>query len=200
MMLLEKQVRQLFGTVPDNAEDFILASQISQAEANKYFLERARTNRPEKTGIIWWNLLDGWPQFSDAVVDYYYCRKQAFFTIKRSQEAVCLMFRDPTKSEGKLELIGVNEFPEDKDVSYKVTNLETDEVVMEGSGTVGGNGAIVLGAIDTIPEQTCLLITYMVDGKEYKNHYLTGIPTYDYKKVCEWLDKAGLLNFEGFNN
>ncbi len=199
--LMASHLNILFGdTVPDGLEDFSKASQISQAEAFKYFIERFRTGKInwERTGVIWWNLLDGWPQFSDAVVDYYYCRKLAYFTIRRIQEPVCVMFRDPTKVEGKLELIGVNEFPEDKDVSYKVTNLETDETLLEGSGTVGENGAIVLGAIDTISEQTCLLITYMVDGKEYKNHYLTGEPTYDYKKVCEWLDKAGLLNFEGF--
>ena len=59
VMLMEKQVRQLFGTVPTDPEEYILASQISQAEAKKYFIERIRIGRPEKTGIIWWNLLDG---------------------------------------------------------------------------------------------------------------------------------------------
>ena len=24
-----------------------------------------------RTGLIWWNLIDRWPQFSDAIVDYY---------------------------------------------------------------------------------------------------------------------------------
>ena len=37
VMLMEKQVRQLFGDVPCEPEDYILASQISQAEAKKYF-------------------------------------------------------------------------------------------------------------------------------------------------------------------
>ena len=29
-------------------------------------------------GILWWNVLDGWPQFSDAVVDYYFGKKLAY--------------------------------------------------------------------------------------------------------------------------
>ena len=52
LMLLERQIRQLFGTVPTDPDAFILASQISQAEANKYLIERMRAGRPRKTGII----------------------------------------------------------------------------------------------------------------------------------------------------
>lgn len=199
--LMASHLNILFGdTVPDGLEDFSKASQISQSEALKYFIERFRTGKInwERTGIIWWNLLDGWPQFSDAVVDYYYCRKQAFFTIKRLQEPVCIMFRDPTKTEGKLELIAVNEFPTTKTVSYKVTNIKTNKVLLEGTKNIEENSAIVLDVIDAILEQTCLLINYTVDGKELKNHYLTGTPTFDYNQVIEWFNKANLLNFEGF--
>ena len=198
--LMASHLNVLFGdTVPDNLEDFAKASQISQSVANKYFIERFRTVKInwERTGIIWWNLLDGWPQFSDSVVDYY-CRKLAYFTIKRLQEPVCAMFRDPTKTKGKLELVGVNEFPCSKEISFVVTNLENDEILLKGTAKIDENGATMLGAIDTITEQTCLLITYTVDDKEYKNHYLTGEPTCDYKKVCAWLEKAGLLQLEGF--
>lgn len=199
--LMASHLNILFGdTVPDGLENFAIASQISQAEAFKYFIERFRTGKInwERTGILWWNLLDGWPQFSDAVVDYYYCRKQAYFTIKRSQEPVCVMFRDPSKVKGKLELIGVNEFPVEKEIAYKVTDLSTDKILLDRSGVTPKNSAVVLDSIKTIKEQTCLLITYTVDGKEYKNHYLTGEPTYDYATVVNWLKKADLLNLEGF--
>ena len=27
-----------------------------------------------RTGIIWWNVIDGWPQISDAVMDWYGCK------------------------------------------------------------------------------------------------------------------------------
>ena len=50
VMLMEKQVRQLFGRVPTDPEEYVLASQISQAEAKKYFIERLRIRCPPKNG------------------------------------------------------------------------------------------------------------------------------------------------------
>ena len=80
---MDDQIAQLFGIRADNIEDFSLASQISQAEAKKYFIERVRIKRPYTGGILWWNLIDGWPQMSDAVVDYFYRKKIAYDYIKR---------------------------------------------------------------------------------------------------------------------
>ena len=67
---MASQVRLLFGSVPDILDDFAAASQASQAETLKFFVELFRAAKWRRTGIIWWNMADGWPQFSDAVVDY----------------------------------------------------------------------------------------------------------------------------------
>ena len=48
------------------------ASQITQAEAKKFFIESTRLLKWETSGLLWWNVIDGWPQFSDAIVDHYY--------------------------------------------------------------------------------------------------------------------------------
>ena len=50
--------------------------------------------------------MDGWPQVSDAIVDWYYTKKLAYHYIKRSQTPVCLMFDEPDES-GALRLVGV---------------------------------------------------------------------------------------------
>ena len=81
---------------------FTKQSQISQAEAKKYFIEKFRIGKGKRSGIIWWNLLDGWPQFSDAVVDYYYRKKIAYEVIVNSQRTVALMFREPENGILKL--------------------------------------------------------------------------------------------------
>ena len=78
------QIRQIFAFEPETLEEFSLASQISQAEAKKYFIERIRAGRPKKSGILWWNLLDGWPQMSDTVVDYFFRKKLVYSYIKRA--------------------------------------------------------------------------------------------------------------------
>ena len=35
-------IRQLFGEVPDNLDDYTFASQVSQAEAKKFFIENGK--------------------------------------------------------------------------------------------------------------------------------------------------------------
>lgn len=76
----------MFGETPEALERFAMLSQASQAEAVKFFIENVRLHKWRKTGIIWWNMLDCWPQISDAVVDYYFHRKLAFHYIRRVQQ------------------------------------------------------------------------------------------------------------------
>lgn len=195
--LMANQIKVLFGTEPDNLEEFSLASQLSQAEADKFFIERFRSGKWRRTGLIWWNLVDGWPQFSDAVVDYYYCKKAAYSVIKRCQEPVCLMIREP--ENGKLTLVGANEFLTEKNVSYKVTDLREKTIVCEGEVTLSVNG---LDELDSIPfdekNNHFYLIEWQCNGKAYKNHYISGPVPYDYEKYVGWLKEGGLLQTEGF--
>jgi beta-mannosidase len=131
VMLMEKQVRQLFGEVPSDPEEYILASQISQAEAKKYFIERIRVKRPRTTGIIWWNLIDGWPQMSDAVVDYYYQKKLAYFYIKRSQ-ALFTVAAGEMQNWG-LPIYACNDTLSAKNGRLTVTDAESGEISVEVS-------------------------------------------------------------------
>ena len=102
VFLMGFQIDKMFGdSVPDTLEDFALASQIFQSEGFKYMIEMFRANKGERSGIIWWNLLDGWPQFSDAIVDYNYVKKMAYFTVRRIQKSVMFMFpQKPLKASG----------------------------------------------------------------------------------------------------
>ncbi|MBR6471155.1 MAG: hypothetical protein IKS83_05120, partial [Victivallales bacterium] len=93
--LMHTQIRSAFGKVPEKLEDFVAASQFVQAEAMKFFLESFRLGKPRTSGLIWWNVIDCWPQISDAVVDYYYRRKPAYYYLKTSQQLVLLACREP---------------------------------------------------------------------------------------------------------
>lgn len=119
--LMTSQVRTMFGTVPDDLDTYARMSQISQAEADKYFIERFRISKWRRTGIIWWNIVDGWPQVSDAVVDYYFVKKLAYEYIRRSQSPISLCFDEP--KNGVLTLCAVNDTPETVDMPYSVKDL-----------------------------------------------------------------------------
>ncbi len=193
--LMVNQVKTLFGEIPD-ALDFALASQLSQAEALKFFIERFRTGKWRRTGIIWWNLLDGWPQISDAVVDYYFTKKAAYSFIKRSQSPVCLMFREP--SDGKLTLVGANELPEEKSIQFTVRDLAGNTTVLTGESRLPPFSAEELGSIACEPGVHFYLITWKTDGTEGKNHYLSGGIPYSFTQYLNWLRDGELLQTEGF--
>ena len=189
VMLLEKQIKQLFGEVPTDPETFIFASQVSQAEADKYLIERMRVGRPDKSGIIWWNLLDGWPQISDAVVDYYYDKKLAYEYIKRSQAPFAIA-ADEIK-DWTLKIVACNDTLEDKHGVYKVFDVETGEVLIENGFGVPKNCAMHLSHLPiNYSEHRMLVFRWEFnDGTVGYNHYLCGFPGYSLEKYREWIEK-----------
>ncbi len=191
--LMANQITELFGISPDNIEDFAIASQITQAEADKYFIERFRLGKWESTtGILWWNLVDGWPQFSDAVVDYYYEPKIAYSVITRSQQTVCLMMREP--NGGKITLAATNDSLCDEILEYKVTDVTSNKVILEGSTTALANAMVDVAVADCNEEETVFyLIEWKIKNKNYKNHYLCGKAPVSYEICIEGYKKAGFI-------
>jgi len=94
-VVLANEATELFGTVPNKLEDFILATQTTQAEAMKFVIEMTRLNKWKNTGIVWWNVIDGWPLLNASVVDYFFNKKLAYYYIRRVQEPVCIMVDEP---------------------------------------------------------------------------------------------------------
>ncbi len=191
MMLMERQVRQLFGEVPTDPESYILASQISQAEAKKFFIERMRVLRPRTTGIIWWNLLDGWPQTSDAIVDYYFDKKLAYSYVKRSQTPFILAAGE--LSDWHLPLYASNDTLTDYTGHYKVTDTSTGEVIMEGDFTAEKNKATRIARIPVYySDKKILIFEWEANGEHGRNHYLCGTPPFSLAAYRDVLEKYGL--------
>lgn len=194
--LAYRQVQTLFGKAEKELAAFTKQSQISQAEAKKYFIEKFRIGKGKRSGIIWWNLIDGWPQVSDAIVDYYYCKKLAFHYILRSQQPVCLMFDEP--AEGRIALYGVNDLTQEKQISYTVTNLTTGLQMLSGSAVLEAESSAAIDALAvTEDEQNFYLIEWEMDGKIYKNHFHTNLLKIDFEKYMAVISKCGMNEFEG---
>jgi beta-mannosidase len=200
--LMAKQVRELFGSIPENLEDFALASQISQAEAKKFFVEFFRTGQPNRSGIIWWNLIDGWPQFSDAVVDYYYEKKLAYYYLRQSQRPLLLTFTEPFN--WRLRLTAVNNagdagYPSGSapgkvpagaplEFTYTVTDYDTKETLLSGTGVCEDQSVFELGSIPFAQgEKKFYLIEWESGIYSGKNHYLSGNPPFNFKEYTAFL-------------
>jgi len=198
IQLAYDQVVTLFGKAEENLADFVCQSQISQAEAKKYFIEKFRIAKWKRTGIIWWNLLDGWPQVSDAVVDYYFTKKLAYHYIKRSQERVCLMFDEPL--ENRISLFGVNELPSKCVIDYTVSRIiphAENEILLKGRAILEEESSV---EITKLPigerEKSFYLIEWELEGKKFKNHYFTNIIDINYKEYMDALKKCGMDEFD----
>lgn len=195
--LMVSQVERLFGTPSNDLSEFARQSQVSQAEAVKYFIERFRIHKWRMSGILWWNIADGWPQVSDAVVDWYGCKKIAYHYIKRSQTPFCMMFDEPV--DGKLTLVAANDTQASVHASYTVTDLTNGRIVTKGTIDIQANGC---ARVEQVPETKngFYMITWESDAGNGTNHFTCTIGDgWTWETYRECMIKAGFYEeYEGF--
>ena len=191
-------VEKLFGEVPSDLHNFAICSQISNAEAMKFFVERFRIGKWDRTGIIWWNVIDCWPQFSEATLDYYFTKKQSYFHLKQAQQPFCIMVSEKDES-GNRELVAVNDTNDELTFDYTVIDAESNKEIVGGCSTIGKNEKINLSKLPAdIKEHGLYYIEWELNGEKCYNHYLYGEPAFDYKTVMNWFEKFGIFKAEGF--
>lgn len=194
IQLMANQIREVFGDIPERLEEFALASQIVQAEAKKFFVESARLRKWRTSGILWWNMLDGWPQFSDAVVDYYFVKKLAYHYLRRAQQPVCVVVGE-SAGEKYHPVVLCNDTRGAAEVTYRIWNGETEETVSEGTFNCPANQNWQVGRIRSFASgRRLLLIEWRVGGVRYVNHYLEGAPPFSMAWMHEMLEKIAALD------
>lgn len=194
--LMADQVKIFAGAVPEDLQTFAALSQLSQAEAKKFFVERTRIKKWRRTGILWWNLLDGWPQISDAVVDYYFTKKLAFTWLKRVQQPLILML-DELNDWGRDVVLG-NDSRTSYRVLWQVEDGETGAEVLCGETESSANENAVVGRIRELAgEKRLYVLRWRVldaDGQPGGrdttgvNHYIAGFPPFDGATLLRWAE------------
>ena len=193
IQLMANQVREMFGHIPEDLDSFALASQISQAEAKKFFIESTRLRKWRTSGVLWWNVIDGWPQFSDAIVDYYFGKKLAYEYIWRSQRPVALIIGEPGTGL-HLPVVICNDTLQSVDVRYEVRDGDSGEVLASGAAHVPANQNWQVARLRTFAsDQRLYLLTWEVDGQSYGNHYLVGRPPFALATYQAWLKAIAAL-------
>lgn len=193
--LMINQVNILFGQVPDKLEDFIFASQAVQAEAMKYFMEIHRGQKFEpKTGILWWNIRDGWPVISDAVTDYYFSKKLAYYFLKNVMQNVCVLINDPV--EGAYPLVATNDTRQCAGGHVTVTDVASGRKLFESDYTVPANARREIARIPEMEGQGMMLITYSTPEGELRNHYLYGKAPFKLDEYRKLLRKTNIYTIK----
>lgn len=185
--LMVNQIQEFFGKVPNELDLFSVASQITQAEAVKYFIESTRLRKWQTSGILWWNLVDGWPQFSDAVVDYYFKKKLAYYYIRRVQQPVCLIIGDEVNKY--LPVVASNDSLQPVHINFRIRYSGDKNFCLEGDGMIPPNQNWCLERIRSFASDVrMILMDWELDGKVYSNHHLVGYPPINLEDYLSWLN------------
>ena len=182
--LMTNQTKIMFGRVARDLETFVDQSQFVQAEAMKTFCEVFRSRKFTRfNGLIWWNVRDGWPIISDAVVDWYGGKKQAYFALRSVQRNQLVMVGDDHVAWA------VNDSRHPVKGHAKFTDRESGKVLFDADYEVAANSKTRLGEIP-FAGQGLILIEYACDGETLRNHFLYGAPPFDWAKAKEWMKET----------
>ena len=185
--LMVNQIREVFGECPTELEDFVTASQIVQAEAKKYFIEFWRMNKGQRNGILWWNLRDGWPIVSDAIIDYYGGKKLAYEYIKNVQTDVCVMIGDIREGNTGHPVVLVNDTRNKQKVEINIADKDSGRILLSKTVEVEANGKLNIDELPKVDKNELWIINYKLNGATYNNHYLAFKPVMKLEKYKKWL-------------
>jgi beta-mannosidase len=186
--LLLDQASLLFGLL--DPTDLTAASQIAQAEAKKFFVESARLSVDgQQSGVIWWNLLDGWPQVSDAVVDYYFVKKLAYYFLRVSQQPI-LFAADETSTWSRRFTVS-NNTRHDAGVDLQIEELGGAVLWQGRAQAPAGRTTTVVELPISVDRDRCLLLSW--DRSEHSrfgaNHYIERQGRLNLTDYKLWLDE-----------
>lgn len=179
-------------------DNVVLASQVVQAEGFKCAIERARhAVSPERSGLIWWNLVDGWPQVSDAVVDYYGRKKLAYDFITRVQTPLLVSLlawpRSPGSRAGAqfYPLVVVNHSRRTRSgevVLSRARPNDAPEPLWKGTFRVAPAAHRSLAEVPFASEDRALLLLDVYsEGERLMNHAVIGSPPFSLSDWRWWL-------------
>ncbi len=154
-----------FGKRAENFETFVKQSQYTQAEAYKTWVEAARVRG--WSGILLWNLIEGWPGISEAMVDFYFVKKPSFEFAKNAQRPTSVIVS--AESADKLGVYIVNESVAPAKVTYEI--ICDGICVAKGEETPSAHGKIKTAEIRTDGGKNFYTIQFTVNGETHRSHY-----------------------------
>ncbi len=175
-----------FGQVPEDVDDFILSSQILQAEAYKFLIEQTRIKKPYMTGVLIWNMRDGWPAYNSAVVDYYGRKKLAYYYLRQSQQPLTFIMNK------ELNGFVCNDSLQAFTGTYKIYDGDK-KLLQSGVFNVKANENERVGTFDELKNEKYLILELEVDGKTYFNHFINEKRVHDFAGYKKFLSGYNTL-------
>ncbi|MEJ5251087.1 MAG: sugar-binding domain-containing protein [Armatimonadota bacterium] len=113
---------------PKDIQEFVLLSQMVQAEGLKFGIEHYRRRKFECSGALFWQLNDCWPGISWSVIDYYLNPKGAYHYVTRAFAPLLYTFRQ--EEDGSVTLWGVNDTLQPASSDLRIRRMRLDGTVL----------------------------------------------------------------------
>lgn len=131
-------------------------------------------------------MIDGWPQFSDAVVSYDFHKKLAYHYIKQSQQNVMMSFGEPL--DWSIRLYCANDTFDEQIVDYEAYDGVCGDKLMCGRVVVPENSTVGVNTLDlSWSEKKLIIIKWSANGVKGVNHYIHGSPAFSLEQMKEWV-------------
>ena len=102
------------------------------------------------------------------------------------------MLREP--ENGALQIVAANEYREEKCAGYTVTDVETGKCLASGEASLHANALTELGTINFDPRGNhYYALSLVCEGKNYRNHYVSGEIPFSLTQYETLLKKANIL-------
>ncbi|HEX2742648.1 MAG TPA: glycoside hydrolase family 2 protein, partial [Rubrobacter sp.] len=114
--------------LPEDLDEYVDFSMISQAEGLKFALEHFRRRKPHCSGTLFWQLNDCWPVLSWSVVDYNGFGKAGYYYARRAYSPILASFK--TLPDGSIELWLTNDTLSnvEDDVTVRLATFEGETI------------------------------------------------------------------------
>ena len=185
--VMTKQVGLFFDAVPDDLDNLVLASQICQAEGLKFAIENWRQQKEQKHGILWWNLRDGWPIVSGAIVDFYNTKKLAYHYIQRSQRDVQVICCEAAQGWHGIAVTNDTLLPARGQL--KIWNALTKAKLLDLPFEVESNGIKRISQLAHPTQPEMWHLEWNVDGVgTFATHYLATADRVNLAQYKRWME------------
>jgi hypothetical protein len=111
----------------------------------------------------------------------------------RIQQNVMLSFDEPR--DWSIRLYAANDTFEEQDITYRVTDCDSGDILLRGQSRVAANSTKGLAGMNVSwSEKRLLLIEWEANGVRGVNHYVHGTPAFALDDMKRWVKTiAGLI-------
>lgn len=88
--IIQKYMMDIYGFVPEEFDDFVYLSQMTQSYGISKGLKAQRRNQPFCMGSLYWQLNDAWPAISWSGIDYYGNWKPMQYAVREAYKPIAL--------------------------------------------------------------------------------------------------------------